>query len=151
MNENHPVTPKVIDRYKVEHGISEISKLLVIASHLNSAETSNTQYVLDQVLAPLLEDLDECPNQFLGVSEQCKVFVPGLTYYTRSSADWDSIISAKVIEVTPLTLIAKTDKHKEPKRFKIFRSPEDGEEYFQPWGNYSMCPCLYATSTRKPS
>jgi hypothetical protein len=67
-------------------------------------------------------------------------FEIGKTYATRSIGDYNCIIRATVVSRTAKMIT--TDKGEK------FRVKEyNGVETFRPWGNYSLCPILFATDS----
>ena len=69
-------------------------------------------------------------------------FEVGKTYMTRSTGDHNCIIKVTVAKRTKC-FITTTDGE----RFKV--NVHKGCEEIRPWGNFSMCPFLYATCTKE--
>lgn len=64
-------------------------------------------------------------------------FETGKTYYTRSVADYDTIVRVTVANRTDKTIVtAAGDRLK----IKVW----DGVEQVKPWGSYSMAPIVGA-------
>jgi hypothetical protein len=64
-------------------------------------------------------------------------FQPGQTYYTRSVADYDTIVRVTVAKRTDKTIVtAGGDRLK----IKVW----DDVEQVKPWGSYSMAPIVGA-------
>ena len=64
-------------------------------------------------------------------------FQPGQTYYTRSVADYDTIVRVTVVKRTDKTIVtAGGDRLK----IKVW----DDVEQVKPWGSYSMAPIVSA-------
>jgi hypothetical protein len=64
-------------------------------------------------------------------------FETGKTYYTRSVADYDTIVRVTVAKRTDKTIVtAAGDRLK----IKVW----DGIEQVKPWGSYSMAPIVGA-------
>jgi hypothetical protein len=75
-------------------------------------------------------------NQSIGVSEMTK-FETGKTYYTRSVADYDTIVRVTVAKRTDKTIVtAAGDRLK----IKVW----DDVEQVKPWGSFSMAPIVSA-------
>ena len=65
----------------------------------------------------------------------------GITYTTRSIADHDTVITAKVLKRTAKFVTVKT-QFDASKRCGIIII--DGVETIKPWGSYSMAPTIRA-------
>jgi hypothetical protein len=75
-----------------------------------------------------------------------RVFEVGKTYWTRSLCDYDHVISATIVSRTAKTVKAETSRG--VKTFRI-RADYNGNESFQPWGNFSMAPTISAEKVAK--
>ncbi len=64
-------------------------------------------------------------------------FETGKTYYTRSVADYDTIVRVTVAKRTDKTIVTVAGD-----RLKI--KVWDGVEQVKPWGSYSMAPIVGA-------
>ena len=72
-------------------------------------------------------------------------FIVGRTYRDEWSYDGeDYFLEYTIVSRTRCTITA-TDKDGETMTFHLCRNPEKwGSEFFMPWGNYSMAPCVDA-------
>jgi len=70
----------------------------------------------------------------------------GSTYYTRSICDHNCIYTAKILKRSEKMVTFKAEHHDRAKRAKIHTMP-DGEEFFLPNGQHSMCPTHRAGRT----
>lgn len=68
-------------------------------------------------------------------------FEVGKTYQTRSACDHNCIFEAKVIKKTAKTVTVET-RMEGVKRCKVHS--HDGEQFFYPFGQYSMAPMMRA-------
>ena len=64
-------------------------------------------------------------------------FQPGQTYYTRSVADYDTIVRVTVAKRTDKTIVTTGE---ERLRINVW----NGVEQVKPWGSYSMAPIVGA-------
>lgn len=68
-------------------------------------------------------------------------FQTGKTYSTRSVCDSDCIIAVTIEKRTEKTVTCKV--RGESKKFRVSLD-YSGQEYFKPWGSYSMAPIITA-------
>jgi hypothetical protein len=68
-------------------------------------------------------------------------FEIGRTYYDRSSCDWDTVYSFKIIERTEKTITI--EEHGEVKKRGVYIA-DNGVECCKPHGTYSMCSVIRA-------
>lgn len=68
-------------------------------------------------------------------------FETGKTYSTRSVCDSDCIITVTIEKRTDKTVTCKV--RGESKTFRV-KPNHNGEEFFMPWGSYSMAPAITA-------
>jgi len=71
-----------------------------------------------------------------------KSFEAGKNYQTRSICDHNCIFTAKVLKRTAKTVTVITDQGEA--RCKI-HTDDEGEEFFFPYGRYSMAPVIKAS------
>lgn len=71
-----------------------------------------------------------------------KTFEVGATYWTRSIGDYDCIHRATVLSRTPKSV--KVDIGRGAPVLRRVRIGYDGNETFQPFGNYSMAATISA-------
>lgn len=69
-------------------------------------------------------------------------FEVGKTYRTRSTGDHNCIIEVTIAKRTKCFITTTGGERFKVKNYK-------GSEEIRPWGNYSMCPFLYATDTQE--
>jgi hypothetical protein len=77
--------------------------------------------------------------------EKMVKFEVGVTYYTRSICDHNTIVTLTVIRRTAKTITTR-DKYGEVKTLRPSVSRD--VEQVKPWGSYSMAPIVDATDTK---
>lgn len=74
-------------------------------------------------------------------------FEVGKSYATRSMTDYDSWFRVKVIGRTEKTVHLARESYSEKRTCRVRLN--GGVETIKPWGDYSMCPVIWATDQGK--